>query len=59
MAKKSSALDHIVQPTRAMTPEQIAEMLHFGRRATKIAGKTKNSARGGRAASCRKAISDW
>lgn len=55
MARKT-ALDTIVQPTRKMTPEQIAEQIHFARRAKKAALKNRDSARGGRSGSRRAAI---
>lgn len=57
MAKKSSS--GIVLPTRKMTPEQLAEQLHFARRAKKQAFAPKTN-RGGRAGARRSAIaSGW
>lgn len=56
MAKKKSALDGIVQPTRKMTPEQLAEQAHFARRAARLAVRNRDSARGGRGGSRRAAI---
>lgn len=56
MARKKTALDSIIQPTRKMTPEQLAEQLHFARRAKRMAVKNADSARGGRSGSRRAAI---
>lgn len=55
MAKKT-ALNGIVQPTRKMTAEQLAEQFHFARRAKRMALKDRDSARGGRSGSRRSAI---
>lgn len=56
MARKKTALDTIVQPTRKMTAEQLAEQMHFARRASRMAVRTTDSARGGRSGSRRAAI---
>lgn len=59
MAKKKTPLDGIVQPTRKMTGEQLAEQLHFARRAARMAVRNRDSARGGRSGSRRAAIASW
>ena len=57
MASKTTT---IVMPTRKMTPEQLAEQMHFARRAKKMAVKNADSARGGRGGSRKTAIaSGW
>lgn len=56
MAKKKTALDGIVQPTRKMTKEQLDEQFHFARRAAPRAVKNGDTARGGRKASRKAAI---
>lgn len=59
MAKnKNAAAAGIVLPTRKMTPEQLAEQMHFARRAGAINGKRSGiSARGGRQGAKRMAVS--
>lgn len=58
MATSSATI--IVMPTRKMTKEQLAEQIHFARRAKKMAVKNRDSARGGRNGSRRSAIaSGW
>jgi hypothetical protein len=59
MARKQTALDNIVLPTRKMTSEQLAEQIHFARRAKKAAVKNRDSARGGRKGSRRAAIASF
>ena len=49
MAKnKKSALDGIVLPTRKMTREQLAEQIHFARRAKREALANRSFGKGGR-----------
>lgn len=59
MAKKT-ALDGIVVPTRKMTPDQLAEQLHFARRADKLVNRKaqdrKGFGKGGRAGGKRAAL---
>lgn len=56
MAKKKSALDGIVLPTRQMTRDQIAEQIHFARRAKRQALATRGFGKGGRSGERRAAI---
>ena len=60
MAKKKDRLGGIVQPTRAMTPEQLAERAHFARRSgadlNRYRAARKGITKGGRAGSLRSAI---
>lgn len=56
MAKKKTALDSIVQPTRKMTSDQLREQAHLARRAARLRVKNSDSARGGRGASRKAAI---
>lgn len=59
MAKKTP-LDGIVQPTRAMTPEQLAERAHFAHRSgadvNRYRQARKGFAKGGRSGGKRAAI---
>ena len=60
MAKKKTALDGIVQPTRAMTPDQLAEQVHLARRSARWIDRNaqarKGFGKGGRTGGRRAAI---
>lgn len=60
MAKKASALNNIVQPTRAMTDEQLREQFHLARRSgadvNRFRQARKGITKGGRGNSRRAAI---
>lgn len=56
MARKTSVLDSIVQPTRAMTSDQLREQIHFARRAKRQRVAGKGFGKGGRSGDRRAAI---
>ena len=59
---KSNRLDGIVQPTRKLTPEQLAERAHFAHRSGADVNRARQArkgfAKGGRSGGLRAAIAD-
>lgn len=53
---KSKVPAHIVQPTRALTADQLREQAHFAHRSGAVPAKRRTDVRGNRSAARRAAI---